>query len=266
MRLRPIWLMNPDVASRLLPLREGLFDLVVFDEASQLPVEFAVPALYRARRVVVSGDEKQMPPTSFFTTRLGNDEDEVVDEGEIGEIASEAQQAQLEEAWNRREIKDCPDLLTLARSVLPQTMLQIHYRSKYRELIAFSNAAFYSDRLNVPARHPEGEILRVKPIEVIRGNTPYVDQTNPGEAEQVADVLARLWKDRRTEERPSVGVVTFNRRQADLIDDVLEGRAEVDTDFRLALEEEMKRTQDGEDMSFFVKNLENVQGDERDVI
>jgi DNA polymerase III delta prime subunit len=266
MRLRPVWLTNPDVASRLLPLSEGLFDVVVFDEASQLPVEFALPALYRARRVVVSGDEKQMPPTSFFVTRLGSDEDSVGDEDEIEENITEQERMLLEEGWNRREIKDCPDLLALARTVLPSTTLQIHYRSKYRELIAFSNAAFYAGRLSVPARHPDGEIVRVRPIQVVKAGTPYEDQTNPGEAALVADLLAEEWRGRRFEDRPSVGVVTFNRRQADLIDDVLEARAESDPDFRRALEQEMTRMQDGEDMGFFVKNLENVQGDERDVI
>jgi primosomal replication protein N'' len=133
MHLRPVWLMNPDVASRVLPLKAGLFDLVVYDEASQMPVEHAVPTLYRAKRAVVSGDEKQMPPSSFFTGTVEDDEDD--DVGEMDESATEAERLALEEGWNRREVKDCPDLLQLARSVLGTAMLQIHYRSNYRELI-----------------------------------------------------------------------------------------------------------------------------------
>jgi primosomal replication protein N'' len=144
------------MVSRLFGLRPGMFDIVVFDEASQLPVESALPALFRAKRFVVSGDEKQLPPTNFFNTRFGSDEEELNDdwlESDSGEMEDESR-LQREEALNRREVKDCSDLLALAQTVLPTTTLEIHYRSKYRQLIAFSNSAFYSGRLNVPAQHP----------------------------------------------------------------------------------------------------------------
>ena len=121
MRLRPVWLMNPDVASRLLPLRAGLFDLVIFDEASQMPVEYAVPTLFRAKRTVISGDEKQMPPSSFFSSRAEEDEDDV-DIGDI-EDSTEAERSALEERWTRRDVQSCPDLLQLGRSALPVTSL-----------------------------------------------------------------------------------------------------------------------------------------------
>ena len=91
-------------------------------------------------------------------------------------------------AWNRREVKDCPDLLQLGRSTLPTSRLQIHYRSKYRELIAFSNSAYYQGDLNVPARHPDSEVNRAKPIEVVRVNGVYEDQSNEEEAEAVVGV------------------------------------------------------------------------------
>lgn len=264
MELRPVWLMNPDVASRVLPLARGLFDTVIYDEASQMPVEFALPTLYRARTMVVSGDEKQMPPTSFFSSRVESDEADIP-EDEDEETLGEEARAGLEESWNRREIKDCPDLLQLARSVLPPSTLQIHYRSAYRELIAFSNAAFYGDQLSVPARHPDAEVRRVRPVEVIRVDGVYEDQTNRGEAKAVVECLARLWAVPPAERR-TVGVVTFNRRQADLIEEVLELRAERDGEFRAALAVERERVEGSEDMGFFVKNVENVQGDERDVI
>ncbi|MGG5819353.1 AAA domain-containing protein [Falsiroseomonas sp. HW251] len=265
MHLRPVWLMNPDVASRVLPLRPGLFDLVVYDEASQMPVEHAVPTLFRAKRAVISGDEKQMPPSSFFSSSVGSDEEEALDADELDEGATDAERIALEEGWNRREVKDCPDLLQLGRAALPVATLQIHYRSKYRELIGFSNAAFYGGTLSIPARHPADEIRRALPIEVIRVDGVYVNQTNPEEAERIVSLLEYYWS-RPSDECPTIGVVTFNRKQADLIEDAVERRAVEDEEFAVALRRERDRLQDGEDMGFFVKNVENVQGDERDVV
>jgi primosomal replication protein N'' len=264
MQLRPIWLMNPDVASRILPLKAGLFDIAIYDEASQMPVEFAVPTLFRAKRVLVSGDEKQMPPTSFFSSRIDDDEEEGAGDGEpFGDLVTDAERAAQEETWNRREIKDCPDLLHLGREVLPTATLQIHYRSKYRELIGYSNAAFYRGELSVPVRHPDSEIRRVKPIEVVRADGIYEAQTNQIEADAVVRVVAAIWQNPSP---PSVGVVTFNRKQADLVEEAFGRRADEDTDFLRAYQRERERTQNSEDMGFFVKNVENVQGDERDVI
>ncbi len=265
MALRPVWLVNPDVASRLLPLKKAMFDTVVYDEASQMPIEYALPTLFRSRTMIVSGDEKQMPPSSFFAARIESDEAEAFEGDDGDEDAGEEEREAIAETWNRREIKDCPDLLQLAKTVLPSTTLQIHYRSIYRELIQFSNASFYVNRLSVPARHPEEEIRRVRPIEVIRADGVYEAQTNAIEAEHVVDVVAGLWKD-AAGHRPTLGVVTFNRKQADLIDDLLEERAEHDPALRQALAQERDRIEGGEDMGFFVKNVENVQGDERDII
>jgi AAA domain/Protein kinase domain/REase_MTES_1575/Protein of unknown function (DUF4011) len=263
--LRPVWLMTPDVASQLLPLERAIFDLVVFDEASQMPVEHAIPCLYRARTVLISGDDKQMPPSSFFSGRLESDEVEWSDEEPLDDSASQQERRQQEHAWNRREVKDCPDLLHLGLATLPKTTLQIHYRSEYRELIAFSNAAFYQNDLGVPVRHPEELVIKSQPIEYVSVNGIYADQQNPDEARKVVDILADLWT-RPESKVPSAGVVTFNLRQADLIMELLEERAETDEEFRSAYRRELDRSEGGEDMSFFVKNVENVQGDERDVI
>jgi len=257
--------MNPDVASRALPRQAGLFDLVVYDEASQMLVEHAVPTLFRASRVVISGDEKQMPPSSFFTTRIDSDEDEEIQSDDFDDAATDTERIAREEKWNRREIKDCPDLLQLGRGVLPTTTLQVHYRSKYRELIGYSNAAFYNRTLSVPARHPDGEIRRARPIEVIRVDGIYEHQTNKAEAKKVVDVLSGIWSV-LPEGRPTVGVATFNRKQADLVEDAIEKRAIQDPNFLKAYQRERERTKDGEDVGFFVKNVENVQGDERDII
>jgi primosomal replication protein N'' len=261
--LRPVWLMTPDIASRVLQPRPGLFDSVIFDEASQMPVEYALPSLFRSKIVIVSGDEKQMPPTAFFASKVENDEAAIFDGEDPEEGASEEEREAFTETWNRREIKDCPDLLQLARSVLSTRTLQVHYRSKFRELISFSNASFYANGLSVPVRHPNETIRKLKPIEVVRSDGIYKSQTNPKEATDVVKYLSELWEDPSP---PTVGVVTFNRKQADEIEEALEERAENDSSFRDALMRERERAEGGEDMGFFVKNVENVQGDERDII
>jgi primosomal replication protein N'' len=263
MSLRPVWLMTPDVASRVLLPKAGMFDTVIYDEASQMPVEYSLPTLFRSKVVVVSGDDKQMPPTSFFSSKVENDEAGMFDGEEPDDDAPDEERDAYTETWNRREIKDCPDLLHLARVVLPTRTLQVHYRSKYRELIAFSNASFYGNRLSVPVRHPDDVVRKVKPIEVIRSDGVYKDQSNLKEAADVVRYLVEMW---RKPSPPSIGVVTFNRKQADIIEEAIEDMAENDRDFRDVLMRERERTQDGEDMGFFVKNVENVQGDERDVV
>lgn len=265
MKLRPIWLMNPDVASRLLPLKAGLFDMVIYDEASQMPIEYAIPTLYRGKIVVISGDEKQMPPSSFFATQVEVDEEDIDLKLSFEDLSEEEQQEALQGKWNSKEIMDCPDLLQLARSVLPTTGLQIHYRSAYRELIDYSNAAFYSNQLNIPVRHPLETVKQAQPIEYLRVNGTYEDQTNLLEAKKIVSKVARIWLQPK-EQRPSLGVVTFNKKQADLIESLFYKRANRDKNFAAAYKEESQRVESGEDMSVFIKNVENVQGDERDII
>ena len=244
--------MNPDTASRILPLTPNLFDLVIYDEASQIPVEYAAQKLYRAGSLVVSGDEKQMPPGSFFSVRLSEDE-----------AAGDYDEELIEESAAKREIKDCTDMLQLARRTLPQTRLQIHYRSLYRELINFSNAAFYDNQLYVPARRPAARVLQEKPLRYLAVDGVYQNQTNGEEARAVVDLLEEMW---RSPHRPSVGVVTFNQKQASCIDELIAEKALQDEAFRQDYATESARLENGEDMAFFVKNVENVQGDERDVI
>ncbi|MBF0542829.1 MAG: hypothetical protein HQM08_00235 [Candidatus Riflebacteria bacterium] len=90
MELRPVWLMGPDVVSRMLPLKKALFDRVVYDEASQMPIEFAVPSLFKGNVVVVSGDEKQLPPMSFFSSHAALDEDDSTDfDGEADDLTDD---------------------------------------------------------------------------------------------------------------------------------------------------------------------------------
>jgi hypothetical protein len=262
---RPVWLVSPDVVSRIFPLEPGLFDVVIFDEASQMRVENAVAALYRAKRAIISGDSKQLPPTKFFASSV-SDDDETDLEELIGEDAdSEIADQKREEAVKRRHVKDCPDLLKLSEGVLPEQPLVIHYRSAYRELIDFSNAAYYGGQLNVPVRRPITDVRRHRPIEVRRINGVYADQTNKDEAKAVVAYLAEIWR-KYASKPPTVGVVTFNLKQAELIDQAVQEMARNDRTFRKVLDREQVRKLDGEDVSFFVRNLENVQGDERDHI
>ncbi|CAM1353141.1 protein kinase domain-containing protein [Tenacibaculum ascidiaceicola] len=264
MDIRPIWLMSPEVVSQALPLQAGLFDVVIFDEASQMLIDHSIPSLYRAKRVIVSGDEKQMPPANFFGYKIDGDEGEDLNI-ELSEDNSEEELTLYEEAWNKKEVKDCPDLLTLAKTVLPTTTLQIHYRSQYKALINFSNHAFYSGQLHIPAYHPKNVIEKTKPLEVIRVNGIYNEQTNETEAEVLIEYLSNHWQ-LPENEILSTGIVTFNKKQADLIEDKIEEKALSDEVFMEALNRERNKQQEGEAMGFFVKNVENVQGDERDMI
>ncbi|WKX75167.1 AAA domain-containing protein [Zobellia laminariae] len=264
LELRPVWLMNPEVVSQALPLQSGMFDVVIFDEASQMLVDHAIPSLYRGKRVIISGDEKQMPPTGFFTKKIEDDDDDT-DQSELDEDHSEEELVNYEDAWNKKEVKDSPDLLSLAKTVLPTTTLQIHYRSQYKALINYSNYAFYDGMLHIPAYHPKEEITAVKPIEVLRVDGIYDEQTNRDEADTLIAYLAKHWT-LPEEERLSTGIVTFNKKQAELIEDIIEQHAADDLTFGRALTIARNKQQDGEDMGFFVKNVENVQGDERDMI
>jgi superfamily I DNA and/or RNA helicase len=130
--LKPIWLMSPLSVSDTLPLEPDLFDVVVFDEASQIPTEEAIPALCRAAQVIVVGDEMQLPPTSFFSTAIEEDDMQIIAEEERKKIAI---------------VLDADSLLSQAARNLPATMLAWHYRSRSEVLISFSNAAFYDGRL-----------------------------------------------------------------------------------------------------------------------
>ena len=167
--LRPVWLMTPDVASRVLQPKPGIFDTVIFDEASQMPVEYALPSLFRSKIVVVSGDEKQMPPTSFFASKVENDEAAIFDGEEPEDAATEEERDVFTETWNRREIKDCPDLLQLARSALrvknPSGPLPVQV-SRAHLLLECILLRKPTERTRSPSRrnHPQGATHRGDPV------------------------------------------------------------------------------------------------------
>lgn len=242
--LYPCWLLSPETVSEVLPLVEGLFDVIIFDEASQMFIEAAVPTIYRGKKVVVAGDDKQLRPSSTFNSKYDDEEEEY--DIEIG--------AALEEE----------SLLDLAKYNFDATSLYYHYRSKYDELINFSNYAFYGGRLEVSPNISKSEISEEKPIERIKVDGNWIDRKNPVEALEVVKLVKDILMNRKNEE--TVGIITFNITQRDLIDDLLEIEAGKDPEFGSKYYAEIDRVKDNEDISLFIKNIENVQGDERDII
>jgi predicted DNA-binding WGR domain protein len=264
--LKPIWLMSPLSVSDTLPLETELFDAVIFDEASQIPVEEAVPALYRAPQVIIVGDEMQLPPTSFFSARA-----EATDEIEV------------EEDDERVAISlDADSLLTQSARNLPATLLAWHYRSRSESLIGFSNAAFYAGNLfTIPDREPtllasgatthtggdpatNVDVLLSRPLTFhYMEASPYENRRNPGEAAYVAGLVRGLLQ---RGSPLSIGVVAFSEAQQTEIESALDALSEEDADFAAQLESAYVREENDQFCGLFVKNLENVQGDERDVI
>ncbi|GAA5161773.1 AAA domain-containing protein [Viridibacterium curvum] len=268
--IKPIWLMSPLSVSDTLPLSHDLFDVVIFDEASQIPTEEAVPALSRAKQVVVVGDEMQLPPTSFFSTSGSEGEDEII----------------IEEDGERIAINlDSDSLLNQAARNLPATLLAWHYRSRHESLISFSNAAFYDGRLvTIPDRaleqteaepapvlsDTEGigiqgtDTLLARPISFHRlADGVYAERCNVPEARYIAQVVREML---RRDTGLSIGIVAFSEAQQSAIETALDALAAQDQEFATQLEREYVREDDDQFNGLFVKNLENVQGDERDVI
>jgi hypothetical protein len=237
-RLKPCLLMSPMSVAQYLPAGGLPFDLVVFDEASQIATHDAVGAIARGRQVIVVGDSRQMPPTSFFTRT--EREDELPDEHDVVELESV-----LDEA---------------VAKLIPQQWLGWHYRSRHESLIDFSNRNIYEGRLDVfPAAQFASEEVGVHwrrvPDGVYRPGGGAEGRTNRREAEALVAYLVERFRAFAPGER-TFGVVTFNLPQQHLILDLLDD-ARVDP--------LVDRHFDGLER-VFVKNLENVQGDERDEI
>lgn len=230
-RLCPCMLMSPISAAQYLDPKREPFSMVVFDEASQLPTCKAVGALARGKEAVIVGDPKQMPPTAFFATNT-------VDEDNL-------------------EMEDLESILDdcLAMNI-PQTHLLWHYRSRHESLIAFSNNRFYENKLytfpSVNDRESKVKLVHVDGV-FERGK----NRQNRAEAEAVVEEIKRRSRDPEMA-KYSVGVVTFNISQQNLIDDLLTEACAADP--------ELEKWAFGSEEPVFIKNLENVQGDERDVI
>ncbi len=236
--LKPVFMMSPLSVAQFLPPGVVEFDMLVIDEASQVQPVDALGAIARAKQLVIVGDERQLPPTRFFAKLLADDRDDD-DQG-----ASPA---------------DIESILGLCRARgLPQRMLRWHYRSRHQSLIAVSNSQFYENKLFIVPSPYNGDAgmglrLRHMPENVYgRGET----SVNAAEAKVVA---AAVIEHARRSPELSLGIATFSTKQRRAIMDELEllRRQQPETEGFFARHA---------DEPFFVKNLENIQGDERDVI
>ncbi|PZQ12334.1 MAG: helicase [Ancylobacter novellus] len=236
--LKPVLMMSPLSVAQFLPPGQLTFDLLVMDEASQIQPVDALGAIARCRQVVVVGDEKQLPPTRFFSKMTGGGDDDEDDGAQVADIES---------------------ILGLFRARgLPQRMLRWHYRSRHQSLIAVSNSQFYENKLYIvpsPYTYEAGMGLRFNHVAdgvFDSGGTG----ANAVEAKVVAEAILRHAK---VHPELSLGVATFSIKQRRAIQDELEALRRLNPDL-----EPFFSAQPSE--PFFVKNLENVQGDERDVI
>ncbi|WP_300160805.1 DUF3320 domain-containing protein [Solidesulfovibrio sp.] len=237
-RLTPCLLMSPLSIAQYLPPGRALFDLVVFDEASQIPVWDAIGAMARGKQVVVVGDPKQLPPTNFFNRAEDEDADDTVEIG--GDMES--------------ILNEC------LSAGLPCQRLNWHYRSRHESLIAFSNRRYYKGTL-VTFPSPVTDDCAVSLHLVDHGQYDKGgSRTNQIEAKAVvADIVSHLKDPNFVASGKSVGVVTFNSQQQKLIEDLLDEERRRDTELERFFSEDLTEP-------VFVKNLENVQGDERDLI
>ncbi|MCR9160832.1 MAG: AAA domain-containing protein [Nannocystaceae bacterium] len=238
------WLLSPEVAAEVLPLERGCFDLAIFDEASQLPLERALPVLYRSKRIVIAGDEQQMPPSRFFERGL---EDEDVDED--GETIEDARAAL--------------SLLEQAKKIYGFRYLGWHYRSEFGELIEFSNQAFYDGGLHITP--PPRRSGASAPISFHAVDGIWEKQTNFAEANKCVELIESIA--RANEAKPkSIGVVTVNMKQQQAIDAAIRREEEARPEFAELLHALRHPASGSRDDALIIKNIENIQGDERDVI
>jgi primosomal replication protein N'' len=253
----PLLLVSPETASSMLPLKAGLFDVVVIDEASQMFVAEALPMLFRAKHAVIAGDRQQMPPADFFAYSDTEDED-----GNEDEIDSELDP--LVAASGVYRLLDASDNALPAGSQSRLSLL-VHYRSERKELIDFSNHAFYDGKLIIPAGNAALLPFMQAAIEFENLDGKFVHGVNEIECRRIVEVLRNIWLVRESL-RPTVGVIVANAKQRDRVLEVLQEECDRDAKFRSAREQEDDRSADGEDVSFFVRSVEHVQGDERDLI
>jgi len=235
----PVVLTNPVACSSVLPMKNNLFDIVIFDEASQLRIEDTYTAYLRGTYKVISGDRHQMPPSSYFQSGQT-----ITIEGELTEEIEES--AFMAESESLLEFAE--------ENTIRQTYLDFHYRSRHPWLIDFSNAAFYGNRLV-----PMPATKEYKPIHFLSVEGLYREGTNLTEAEAVVDIIANKIQLLENGEMPSVGIATTNIAQRNLIWDVIAARGYNNREFS-------KKFARLNANGFFVKNLENIQGDERDIL
>ena len=230
-RMCPVMLMSPISVAQYIDPAYPKFDLVIFDEASQLPTCEAVGAIARGENVIVVGDPKQLPPTSFFSSNQ-------VDE----------------ENYEKEDLESVlDDCLALS---MPQKHLLWHYRSRHESLIAYSNIKYYEGKLfTFPS--PDDQVSEVSWVHVEGYYDKGSTKTNKAEAKAIVDEITRRLRDPELR-KLSIGVVTFSMPQQNLVDDMLMDAYRSDPELETLANEQYE--------PILIKNLENVQGDERDVI
>ncbi|RMG74632.1 MAG: DUF4011 domain-containing protein [Bacteroidetes bacterium] len=244
-QLVPCWLCAPESAAAIFPMEPGFFDIVVFDEASQCFVERGIPVLLRGKQAVIAGDEQQLQPLNLYQVRHDDGEGEYVETEMALEVES---------------------LLDLAKVTFEQVYLRWHYRSQTEALIQFSNHAFYGGRLQMMPR-PAPDPHYHPPLRWVPVAGTWLQNRNEAEADQVIALVREMaaWAD-----PPSLGIVTFNYPQQELIKDRLDATLEAlnarDPAGYAQLQAALTRRHGATFEGLFVKNIENVQGDERDVI
>ncbi len=234
-QIAPCWMASPLSVSQLLASSDQLFDLVIFDEASQVLPEDAVPALYRAKQVLVAGDCRQLPPTTFF----GKGD-------QSGDELAEAEESLAGEGFE--------SILDLMQATLPNTMLAWHYRSADERLIHFSNVHVYDGRL---VTFPGVSLEQV--VRAVVVDAPGSDKGTLSPAAEVEAVVREVLQHARQRPHESLGVIAMGIQHAQRVDDAI--RAAVLQEPALEQWFTVEREE-----RFFVKNLETVQGDERDAI
>ena len=239
--IKPCWAMSPLMVSQVLPAAR-LFDVVIFDEASQIVPADAIPAIMRGHQIVVAGDDRQLPPTNFFRQVGGPDEEGADDENLVSFGAG------------------FESVLDALRPLLPTAALAWHYRSRDERLVAFSNTRIYGGALTTFPGVARDDCLRH--VVVSQGPGGGQEASVDAEVDRVVDIIID-----HTREHPdeSLGVIALGIKHADRIDTALRAALA-----RLgeAGGDQILETFFAEDVAepFFVKNLERVQGDERDAI
>ncbi|MFN3638067.1 MAG: AAA domain-containing protein [Chloroherpetonaceae bacterium] len=239
-QLMPCWMASPLSVSQLLECGKEYFDLVIFDEASQIFQEEAIPSLYRAKQVVAAGDRHQLPPTNFFATGI-EEEDNFNDEEQSDDSAN--------------AIKGFESLLDTLQSFLPNYHLDWHYRSADERLIAFSNAHIYGRRLVTFPSASNQNVIR----HIVVPHHPNATEQEESASREVERVVQEVIMHAQTHPNESLGVITMGLQHAERIEAVLNRELAKRTDLSEFFAQEKEER-------FFVKNLETVQGDERDAI
>ena len=243
----PIILTSPDVASNLFKGMNGYFDIVMFDEASQLRLEDNLPAILKGKQIIIAGDEHQMPPSNYFSKVFDGAVEDEEDLEEENEIVVDKDNILL----------SCESLLDFGSELnFQRKHLDFHYRSRHPFLIDFSNYAFYNQRLK-----PLPNNFDYVPIKYIQVNGTFSEHTNEAEAEMVLSIIDKNINRLPNGEYPTVGIATFNIAQRNLIKSKILERQKFSK-----FEEFNAKIQELEEKGMFIKNLENIQGDERDVI